>query len=191
MSGDDEDTLEGEDEKSLRGHFVPIGRSLKHVVTSRSIQAYTVSFVGIIVLSASIGVATVGAYATFQEDFGLCGSPFIEVHPPENTEQLVLDEDAPNIEHLGFEELTPDEQQGFRTALQSVNNEEEFTGNIEHLTAFRNGAIVTYRGEEHYVIVSSLNECVPFGVLPFPLSVIGLLVGTGLYVAPSLWRRFR
>ncbi len=191
MSGDDEDTFEGEDEESFWEHFAPAGRSLKRTVTSRSIQAYTVSFVGIILITASIGPAVIGAYATFQEDFGLCGSPFIEVHPPENTERLVLDEQAPNVEHIGFKELTPDEQQGFLTALQSVNNEEEFTGNIEHLTAFRNGAIVTYQGEEHYVIVSSLNECVPFGVLPFPLSVLGLIVGTGLYVGPRLWRRFQ
>jgi hypothetical protein len=181
----DEDEFEGENEQSLREHFAPVGRSIKRTVTSRSIQAYTVSFVGVIILSASLGGAVVGSYATFQEDFGLCGSPILEVHPPEETESIVVGDEQPNVQHLEYEELTPDEQDGFRGALNVINNEEEVEGNIEHLTAFRNGALVEYRGEEYYVVISSLNECVPFGVLPFPLSIIGLIIGAGLYVAPS------
>lgn len=184
MSGDD-DEFEGENEESLQEHFAPVVRSLKRTVTSRSIQAYTVSVIGVVIISASLGGAVVGAYATFQEDFGLCGNPILEVSPPEETEKILVGNEAPNVEHIGYKELTPDEQDGFREALNVINNVEEVEGNIEHLTVFRNGAVVEYHGKEYYVIISSLNKCVPFGVLPFPLSIIGLIVGTGLYVAPS------
>ena len=190
MSGD-EANLEGENEESLRAHFAPVGRSLKRMVTSRSVRAYTVSFVGVLVISASLGGAIVGAYAMVQADFGLCGNPILEVTPPEATEELTAEDAQPNLPHLEYEELTPAEQRAFRTALDSVNNEEEIDGNVEHRAAFRNGAIVTYRGEEHYATLSSLNKCVPMGAFSLPLSIAGLAVGAGLYVAPSLWRRFR
>jgi hypothetical protein len=190
MSGD-EDDLEGENEKSFWEHFAPVTRSLKRTVTSRSMQAYAVSFVGVLVLSASIGGVVVGAYAAVQEDLGLCGNPILEVRSSEDTDALVAGDAAPNPPQLEYEELTPAEQRGFREALNSVNNEEEVEGNVEHLTTFRNGALVTYRGEEHYVAVSSFNKCVPFDALSVPLSIVGLIVGAGLYVAPGLWRRFR
>ena len=188
---DGEENLKGGDEKDLREHFAPVGQSLKRMVTSRSIQAYAVSFIGVIVLSASIGGVVVGTYATFQEDFGLCGNPILTVESPESFEALAAEDEVPNLTRLEYEELTPDEQRGFRRALNAVNNEAEVEGNIEHLPAFRNGAIVTYRGEEYYVAVGSLNECVPVDVLSLPLSIVGMLVGAGLYVAPGLWKRFR
>lgn len=190
MSGDDEE-LAGRDEESLREHFAPVGRSLKRTVTSRSIQAYAVSFVGVLVISASLGGVVIGAYAPFQDDFGLCGSPILEVSPPMATEEMVAGDEPPDFPRLEYGELTPDEQQAFRAALDSVNNEQEVEGDIEHLTTFRNGAVVTYQGEEHYVTVSSLNRCVPMGAFSLPLNIAGLVVGAGLYVAPGLWRRFR
>lgn len=189
MSNDDD--LEGENEKSVREHFAPVIRSLKRTVTSRSMQAYAVSFVGVIVLSASIGGAVIGTYATFQEDFGLCGNPILEVESPATAEELAAGEAQPDLQHLDYEELTPDEQEAFRVASNVPNNEEEVVGNVEHLSEFRNGALVTYQGEEYFVIISSLNECVPFGVRSLPLSIAGLIVGAGLFVAPSLWRRFQ
>lgn len=188
MSGDER---EGEDEKGLREHFAPVGRSLKRTVTSRSVQAYAVSFVGILVLSASIGGAVVGTYATVQKDFGLCSDPILEVNSPAATEELAAGDAQPNLPHLDYEELTPDERRAFRTANTVPNNEEEIAGNTEHLPEFRTGAVVTYRGAEHYVTISSINECVPAGVFSLPLSIAGVAVGTGLFVAPGLWRRFR
>lgn len=188
MSNDEE--MSGSDETSLREHFAPVGRSLKRTVTSRSIQAYAISFVGVIVLSASMGGAVIGTYATFQEDFGLCGNPILEVNSPAATEELAAGDAQPNLPHLDYGELTPDEQRGFRTALAAANNEEEIEGNVEHIPEFRTGAIVTYRGAEYYTTISSLNECVPVGVFSLPLSIAGLVVGGGLVVAPSLWRRF-
>lgn len=186
-----DDELAGEDEKEFFEHFAPVYRSLKRTITSRSIQTYAVSVVGILVLSASIGGAVVGVYGTVQEDFGLCSNPIIEVTPPEGTADLAAGDAEPSLPHIGYEELTRDEQHGFRTALNVANNEEEVEGNVTHLPLFRNGALVEYRGEEYYVAVSSFNECVDPGAFDLPFSIAGVVVGAGIVAAPSLWRRFR
>jgi len=185
MSGDDE--LEGSDEKDLREHFAPVGRSIRRTVTSRTIQLYAVSFVGIVILSASIGPAVVGAYATVQEDYGLCSDPDLEVSGPEETADLTASHDVPEFVRLDYDELSSAEQRAFRGALASANSVKPIEGDVEHRSALRNGTIVTYQGEEHYAVLGSLNECVTDS-FNLPLSIGGLVVGSGMVVAPGLWR---
>jgi len=189
MSGDDE--LEGSDEKDLREHFAPVARSLRRAVTSRTIQVYTIAFVGVVVLAASIGPTIVGGYALVQEDFGLCSDPSIEVLSPEAAAAVDAGAEPPEFERLDFAELTTAEQRAFRAALDETSNEHPIEGeNVEHLAAFREGVLVEDQGTEHYVTITSSNECVPAGAVRFPLSVAGLLIGSGMIVAPELQRRF-
>ena len=189
MNGDDD--LEGSDEKDLREHFAPVARSARQAVTSRTFQVYTIAFVGVVVLSASIGPTVVGAYAVFQEDFDLCSDPSIEVVEPADTEAIAAGDEPPDFERLDFAELTGDEQRAFRAALAEASNEHPIEGeNVEHLDAFRNGVLVEYEGAEHYVAITSANECVPAGAVRFPLSIAGLVIGSGMVVAPELQRRF-
>ena len=189
MSGDDK--LKGSDEKDLREHFAPVARSVRRTVTSRTLQVYAIAFVGVVVLSASIGPTVVGAYAVVQEDFGLCSDPSIEVMPPEDTEAVAAGEEPPDLERLGFTELTGDEQRAFRAALAEASNEHPIEGeNVEHLDAFRDGVLVEFEGAEHYVAITAANECVPAGAVRFPLSIAGLLIGSGMVIAPELYRRF-
>lgn len=186
-----DDELAGEDEKSFAEHFAPVYRSLKRVVTSRSMRAYAVSFVGIVVLAASLGGGVLGAYATFQEDAGLCGDPIVDVTPPEKTAELAAGDAQPTLPQLDYAELTPDERRGFREAVASANNDAKIEGDAEHLDAFRTGALVEYRGEKYYASISSMNDCVAVDALTLPLSIAGLVVGAAIVVAPGLWRRVR
>ncbi|WP_049899572.1 hypothetical protein [Halococcus agarilyticus] len=189
MSSDDE--LEGSDEKDLREHFAPVARSARRAVTSRTLQVYTIAFVGVVVLSASIGPTVVGAYAVFQEDFDLCSDPYIEVLPPEDTEAVDAGAEPPEFERLDFAALTADEQRAFRAALDEASNEHPIEGeSVEHLDAFRDGVLVEYEGAEYYVAITSNNECVTAGAVRFPLSIAGLVIGSGMVVAPELQRRF-
>lgn len=191
MSGDEDAELEGEDEMSVRDHFAPVWRSLKRTVTSRSIQAYAISFVGIVVLSASIGPAIIGGYATMQENFGLCGTPVLTAESPEATADRTMGEEAlPNPTTLAYEELSPATQQAFRTALDVPNHEQKVQGTVDHLSTLEGGAIVTYHGTEHYVVVET-KPCVPYGIYPLPLSIVGLIVGVGIVAIPRVSKRFR
>lgn len=185
MSGDDE--LEGSDQKDFREHFAPVGRSVRRTVTSRTIQVYAISFVGIVILSASIGPAVVGAYATVQKDYGLCSDPELEVSGPAETADTTAGNDAPEFVRLDYDELSAAEQRAFRGALASANGVKPIEGDVEHRSAFRSGAIVTYRGAEYYAVLGSLNECVT-GSFNLPLSIAGLVVGSGMVIAPGLWR---
>lgn len=188
MSGDDE--LKGSDEKDLREHFAPVARSIRRAVTSRTIQAYAISFVGVVILAASIGPAVVGAYATVQKDFGLCSDPELEVFSPADTADVAANGAAPDFPRLDYAELSSAEQRAFRGALADPNSVKPIEGGgpVKHRSELRNGTIVTYRGAEHYAVIGSFNRCVtdPFSLV---LSIAGLVVGGGMVVAPGLWRR--
>jgi|SRR5699024_2474568 len=192
MSENDEDAeLEGEDEMSVGDHFAPVWRSLKRTVTSRSIQAYAISFVGIVVLSASIGPVVVGSYATVQKDFGLCGKPSLEVSSPADTAELTAEEKQPTLPRLDYGELSPATRRAFRGALDAVNNERKVEGPIDHEAMLEeSGVIVTYRGTEHHTVLHPDN-CVPSGAYPLAISILGLLVGVGIVAVPRVSKRFR
>ncbi|EMA52654.1 MULTISPECIES: FecR/PupR family sigma factor regulator [Halococcus] len=185
MNGDDE--LEGSDEQDFREHFAPVARSIRRTVTSRTIQVYAVSFVGIVILSASIGPAVVGAYATVQEDYGLCSDPDLEVSSADDTAELTAGNDVPEFVRLDYDELSTAEQRAFRAALASANGVKPIEGDVEHRSAFRDGALVTYQGENHYAVIGSRNDCVTDS-FNLPLSIAGLVVGSGLVIAPGVWR---
>lgn len=188
MSGDDHDDLEGSDEQSVGEHFAPVWNSLRRTVTSRWVQVYTVSFIGIVILSASLGGVVLGTYATVQPDYGLCERPAIVVSSAENTEDLIAGPDAPDFTRLEYDELSGEEQDAFREALRVPNQDAEIEPESEHIEEFQQGVVVSYRGESHYVVIETMDNCVPTGFFNIPLSVVGLVVGSVLFVSPSLWR---
>lgn len=186
----DDTGLQGENEEDVWEHFAPVVRSVRRTLTSRTIQTYTLSFVGIVILSASIGGVVLGPYAAIQPTYGLCNNPTVEVYSPEDTADLTAGEEVPNFRQFSYDDLTEEERETFREAESSPLEEAEIDGRTTHFEEFRNGSVVTYEGERYYTVVASLDDCMDAGAFNLPLSVVGVVVGLGLSIAPGLRRRF-
>ncbi|RJT05294.1 hypothetical protein [Halococcus sp. IIIV-5B] len=187
---DDEKDLHGEDQGDFQEHFAPVVRSFWRTMTSRSFQTYTISFVGMIILSASIGGVILGPYAAIQPTYGLCDKPVVEVYSPADTAELTAGDEPPNFRQFSYDELTPMEQETFDEARTSALQEAELDGRTAHFEELRNGSVVTYEGESYYTVVASLDDCVDETAFNVPLSIVGVVVGLGLSAAPGLRRWF-
>jgi hypothetical protein len=152
------------------------------------IFGYGLPIVGVLLLSITIGGAVLGSYAAIQEDTGHCGNPLIHVTPPEQIGPLSgTSAEGPGYVVLDFQDLTPNEQHAFRTALNETDTIGKADATLHHLSEFENGAIVIYQGDRYYVTLHGENTCI--GVAPFvlPVSIIGMVIGTGMVLAPPLW----
>ena len=151
--------------------------------------AYVLPFLGALVFSASVGGAVLGGYAAVQEDLGLCGTPAISVTPPEDIDHNAPEGTVdPSWARLDYEELNDAEKEAFESAVGTVSGTGEVDGELEHEAAFSGGALVAYEGEEYYVAVETMNECVAVSGYVLPAGVVGVLVGLGLFYSPRLAR---
>jgi hypothetical protein len=143
--------------------------------------AFTMRFLGAMLLAIGIGAAVVGGYALIQEDFGLCGNPILEVSSPSTPAS------GPT---LAASDLSGPERTAFVEAVTGLTSEAEIDGQIR-TDALREGAVVTYGGERYYAVVGSLNRCVSIDQLVFPLGVALVGLGALAYVSPTLRRWYK
>jgi hypothetical protein len=143
--------------------------------------AFTMRFLGAMLLAIGIGAAVVGGYALVQEDFGLCGDPILEVSSPSSSAS------GPT---LAANSLSLAERTAFVEAVTGLTSESEIDGEIE-TNALREGAVVTYGGERYYAAIGSLNQCVAIDPLVFPLGVALVGLGAVAYVSPTLRRWYK
>jgi len=149
---------------------------------------YFAPFVGVLLVAMGIGGAVPGGYAIIQEDIATCGEPTISVEGPEATEQR-FSERTPQIARYNFSELSESEQETFREALTDAQGEAHVSGEFPHGDDFRNGSLVTYEGERHYVTVVSENPCFIAPELQFPLGVFAIIFGVVGILTPPIYRK--
>jgi hypothetical protein len=142
--------------------------------------AFTVRFLGAVLLAIGIGAAVVGGYALFQEDLGLCGNPILEVSSPSASTG------GPT---LAASDLSEPERAAFTEAVNGPTSDGEIDGPIR-TDALRKGAIIGYQGDRYSAIIGSLNSCVSIDPLVFPLGVALVALGAAAYVSPTLRRWF-
>lgn len=142
--------------------------------------AFTVRFLGAVLLAIGIGAAVVGGYALFQEDLGLCGNPLLEVSSPS----------APaSGPTFAASDLSGPERAALDEAVNGPTSDGEIDGTIR-TDALREGAVVSYQGDRYYAAIGSLNECVSIDPLVFPLGMALVALGAAAYVSPTLRRWF-
>lgn len=156
---------------------------------------YIVPVIGAFVLAAGIGGAVLGAYAPLQQNAGLCGESELTVFPPGEGGPNPTVSDSDVFPVFTFDDLSAEEQQAFREAVASPGNAAEISGDTEHAGAFgvgatgiEDGAVVRYQGAEYFV-ASVPHECTNVAPLVFPLSLVGILLGTVGMLTPIAWRR--
>lgn len=147
----------------------------------RDIIAFTMRFLGAVLLAIGIGAAVVGGYALVQADLGLCGNPILEV-----SSSSTYGGDLPT---LAASDLSDPERAAFVEAVTGLTSEAEIDGQVR-TDALGEGALVTYRGERYYAAIGSLNRCVSIDPLVFPLGVALVGLGAVAYVSPTLRRWF-
>lgn len=149
---------------------------------------YLVPFIGVLLVAVGIGGAVPGGYAIIQEDIATCGEPTISVEGPAATQARFGDR-TPEIARFTFEELAPTERDAFTEALEDPVGEAHVEGEFPNGDAFRNGTLVTYNGEQHYVTVVSENPCYVTPALQFPLGVFSIIFGVVGILTPPIYRK--
>lgn len=149
---------------------------------------YIAPFVGVLLVAVGIGGAVPGGYAIIQEDITDCDQPTIDVEGPEETAQR-FDDRTPRLAQFTYSELSAAEQTAFEEALSDPVGEAKVDGAFPNGDAFRNGSIVTYEGERHYVTVVSENPCYVVPELQFPLGVFTIIFGVVGILTPPIYRK--
>ena len=149
---------------------------------------YVAPFVGVLLVAVGIGGAVPGGYAIIQEDITTCDQPTIDVEGPEETAQR-FDSSTPQIARLDYAELSDAEQTAFEDALTDPVGEARVDGSFPNGDAFRNGSLVSYEDEEHYVTVVSENPCYVTPALQFPLGVFAIIFGVVGILSPPIYRK--
>ena len=149
---------------------------------------YVAPFLGVLLVAVGIGGAVPGGYAMVQDEIGGCGEPTIAVEGPEETSQRFADS-QPQLPRFQFTYLAPAEQAAFREGLADARGEAHVEGPFPNGPAFRNGSLVSYEGEDHYVTVVSENPCFQAAPLQFPLGVFAIGLGVVGILTPPLYRK--
>ena len=149
---------------------------------------YVAPFVGVLVVAVGIGAAVPGGYAIIQEDITTCDEPTIAVEGPEETDQR-FSERAPNLPTLGYGDLSEAEQTAFEEALADPVGEARVDGDFPNGDTFRNGSVVVYEDERHYVTVVAENPCFTAPALQFPLGVFAIIFGVFGILSPPIYRK--
>jgi hypothetical protein len=149
---------------------------------------YVAPFTGVLLVAIGIGAAVPGGYAILEGPVLNCGEPTIAVEGPDATADRFGD-DGPALRQFQFEALSPAEQAAFREALSVPRNEAHVAGDFPNAAAFRNGSLVAYQGEQHYVTTVSENPCFRAAPLQFPLGVFAIALGVVLILTPPIYKR--
>jgi hypothetical protein len=149
---------------------------------------YVAPFLGVLLVAVGIGGAVPGGYAMVQDQIGGCGEPTIAVEGPEETRDRFADR-QPQVARFQFEELSMAEQTAFREGLADARGEAHVEGSFPNGPAFRNGSLVTYEGERHYVTVVSENPCFQAASLQFPLGLFAIGLGLIGILTPPMYRK--
>ena len=153
-----------------------------------ALLTYGAPFVGALLITVGIAGSVLGGYAVVQQEFQLCGDPTISVSSVEDTRNLIDGPNAPVLDRFAFEELSPAERRAFEHALEAEDGQADVRGAFPHEPAFRDGAVVEYRGEVRYVTVVSYIECLAVDPLVLPLGVVAILLGLGGVLTPPAYR---
>lgn len=149
---------------------------------------YLAPFVGVLLVAVGIGAAVPGGYALIQDEISTCGEPTIAVEGSEATERR-FNETTPQVARFEFEDLSTAEQTAFTEALSHPRGEAHVSGDFPNAVQFRNGSIVRYEGQRHYVTVVSENPCFDAAPLQFPLGVFAIAFGVVGILTPPLYRK--
>ncbi|MFC6865418.1 hypothetical protein ACFQGE_18385 [Halomicroarcula sp. GCM10025817] len=149
---------------------------------------YVAPFAGVLLVAIGIGAAVPGGYAILEGPVLNCGEPTIAVEGPDATTER-FGEEGPNLRQFQFEDLSPAEQAAFREALTAPRNEAHVSGEFPNAAAFRNGSLVAYEGERHYVTTVSENPCFRAAPLQFPLGVFAIGLGVVMILTPPIYQR--
>lgn len=152
------------------------------------VVVYVAPFLGTLLLTVGIAAGVMGGYTVVQQEFDLCGDPTIEVADANTTAQYE-GQGAPSTPRIPVEELTPAERRAFHEALEAPSGEAEIDGEVAHLDAFSEGAIVTYEDGSRYVTLVSLNRCLVVPPLLLPLGIVSMFVGVVAIATPPIYRR--
>ncbi|WP_254271061.1 hypothetical protein [Haloarcula marina] len=149
---------------------------------------YVAPFLGVLLVAMGIGGAVPGGYALIQQEISNCGDPTIAVEGPAETERR-FGEVTPQIRRFQFDALSEAEQTAFTEALDDPIGEAHVDGDFPNGDAFRNGSIVVYEDQRHYVTVVSENPCFDAAALQFPLGVFAIALGLVGILTPPLYRK--
>jgi len=149
---------------------------------------YVIPFVGVLLVAVGIGGAVPGGYAIIQEDITTCDQPTIAVEGAEETQQR-FNTTSPDLARFDYAELSDAEQRTFEEALTDPVGEARINGSFPNAPAFRNGSLVSYEGDEHYVTVVSENPCYVTPALQFPLGVFAIVFGAVGIATPPIYRK--
>ncbi|WP_276271919.1 hypothetical protein [Haloarcula litorea] len=153
-----------------------------------AVFTYVAPFVGVLLVAVGIGAAVPGGYAIIQQDISECGDPTIAVEDPAATERR-FGQAAPTLARFQFEALSEAERAAFTEALDDPVGEAHVEGAFPNAAAFRNGSIVVYEGQRHYVTVVSENPCFDAAPLQFPLGVFAIAFGGLAILTPPIYRK--
>ena len=153
-----------------------------------ALLTYGAPFVGALLITVGIVGGVLGGYAVVQQELDLCGDPTIAVSSAADTENLLSGPNAPVLDRLAFEELSPAERRAFERALDAEDGRADVRGAFPHEPAFRDGVVVEYRGEVRYATVVSSIECLSVDPLVLPLGVVAILLGVGGVLTPPAYR---
>jgi len=149
---------------------------------------YIAPFIGVLLVAVGIGGAVPGGYAIIQEDITTCDEPTIAVEGPEETEQR-FSSSTPQLPRIAYEELSPAEQEAFIEAREDPIGEARVQGEFPNDDAIRNGSLIIYENESHYVTVVSENPCFIAPELQFPLGVFAIIFGIVGILTPPIYRK--
>jgi hypothetical protein len=149
---------------------------------------YVAPFVGVLLVAIGIGAAVPGGYAILEGPVLNCGDPTIAVEAPDATAER-FEDDGPQLRRFAFAELAPAEQAALREALTAPRGEAHVEGDFPNAGAIRNGSVVEYEGEAHYVTTVAENTCFRAAPLQFPLGVFAIALGVVGILTPPLYRK--
>jgi len=154
-----------------------------------ALLTYGVPFLGTVLLSVGIAGSVLGGYAIAQTELDLCGDPTISVAGPAESQRLATGPNAPSLDRLDAEDLSPAERRAIETALEDPGGEADVRGASPNLGAFERGALVEYEGRPRYVTVVSSIQCLGVDPLLLPLGLVAILLGVAGILTPPAYRR--
>ncbi len=150
---------------------------------------YGAPFAGVLLVAVGIAAAVPGGYALVQPALAACGVPTVAVDSPADTDRRFGTDPPATVDRVEFDALTPAERAALEAALSDPVGEARVGTVPPGGTAFRNGTLVTYRGERYYATIVADNDCVRAAPMQFPLGLSAILIGLAGVLTPPAYRR--